>query len=96
MQRLFRFNGEETDVSLYKPARPLLYNDKLLSRYRLELKSSRWISEDSDELVIVNSEGMYGADIGDTIVCRLMNLIRSLCALSEYWGEYWIMRQLSG
>ena len=74
MQRLFRFNGEETDVSLYKSVRPLFNNDELLSRYKPELKISRWISEDSDKLEIVIPEGMYGADIGDTILCRLMTL----------------------
>ncbi|MGN1118758.1 MAG: hypothetical protein ACI4Q4_00270 [Oscillospiraceae bacterium] len=60
-------NGEETDINLYKPARPLFYDDELLSRYKPELKSGRWISEDSDELEIVIPEGMYGVDIGDTI-----------------------------
>ena len=61
------FNGERTDESLYKPARPLFYNDELLSRYKPELESGRWISENSDELEIVIPKGMYGADIGDTI-----------------------------
>lgn len=61
------FNGEETDINLYKPAHPLFYDDELLSRYKPELKSGRWISKDSDELEIVIPEGMYGADIGDTI-----------------------------
>ncbi|MGN0651208.1 MAG: hypothetical protein ACI4KM_12295 [Oscillospiraceae bacterium] len=60
-------NGEETDVSLYKPAHPLFYDDELLSRYKPELKSGRWISKDSEELEVVIPEGMYGADIGDTI-----------------------------
>ena len=61
------FNGEETDINLYKPAHPLFYDDELLSRYKPEIKSGRWISKDSDELEIVIPEGMYGADIGDTI-----------------------------
>ena len=61
------FNGERTDESLYKHARPLFYNDELMSRYKPELESGRWISENSDELEIVIPKGMYGADIGDTI-----------------------------
>lgn len=61
------FNGEETDINLYKPAHPLFYDDELLSRYKPEIKSGRWISKDSDELEVVIPEGMYGADIGDTI-----------------------------
>ena len=61
------FNGERTDESLYKPARPLFYDDEILRRYKPELKRGRWISKDSDELEIVIPEGTYGADIGDTI-----------------------------
>ena len=68
------FNGEETDVSLYKPARPLFYDDELLSRYKPELKSGRWISKDSDELEVVIPEGMYGVDIGDTIDFRVIQV----------------------
>ncbi|MGN0701550.1 MAG: hypothetical protein ACI4J8_11195 [Oscillospiraceae bacterium] len=60
-------NGEELDIALNKPAHPLFYDDELLSRYQPALKSGRWISKDSDELEIVIPEGMYGADIGDTI-----------------------------
>lgn len=60
-------NGESIDTTLYKAARPLFYDDELMSRYKPELKSGRWISEDSDELEIVIPEGMYGANIGDTI-----------------------------
>ena len=61
------FNGERTDETLYKPARPLFYDDEILRRYKPELKRGRWISKDSDELEIVIPEGTYGADIGDTI-----------------------------
>ncbi len=61
------FNGERTDETLYKPARPLFYDDEILKRYKPELKRGRWISKDSDELEIVIPEGTYGADIGDTI-----------------------------
>lgn len=60
-------NGESIDTTLYKAAQPLFYDDELMSRYKPELKSGRWISEDSDELEIVIPEGMYGANIGDTI-----------------------------
>lgn len=61
------FNGERTDETLYKPARPLFYDDEILKRYKPELKKGRWISGDSDELEVVIPEGTYGADIGDTI-----------------------------
>lgn len=61
------FNGERTDETLYKPARPLFYDDEILRRYKPELKKGRWISGDSDELEVVIPEGTYGADIGDTI-----------------------------
>lgn len=61
------FNGTAINETLYKPARPLFYDDELLSRYEPELKRGRWLSKDSDELEIVIPEGMYGADIGDTI-----------------------------
>ncbi len=56
-----------SDETLNKSARPLFYDDELLSRYKPELKSGRWLSKDSDELEIVIPEGMYGADVGDTI-----------------------------
>lgn len=61
------FNGERTDEALYKPARPLFYDDEILKRYKPELKKGRWISGDSDELEVVIPEETYGADIGDTI-----------------------------
>lgn len=67
-------NGEEFDKFLYDPAIPLFYDDELMSRYKPELKSGRWVSENSDELEIVIPEGLYGAKIGDTVNFEVVQL----------------------
>ena len=60
-------NGKRFATDTYTPAHSIFYDDELLRRYAPKLKRGRWISENADEIEIVIPEGMYGADIGDTI-----------------------------
>ena len=60
-------NGKSFATDTFTPAHSIFYDDELLKRYAPKLKRGRWISENADEIEIVIPEGMYGADIGDTI-----------------------------